>query len=262
MSLKMHLVVVVMICLVGFTGPHSAVADQDSETLQSAQISTGDELSFEAGMTVDVPIVLTTSKPLAGIQISLEYDSEVMTPREPITTERTVGMSVAHNSTEGKILILVYDVSGKTISSGSGPVLVLPFTVSPHADGHSEIVFEEVILADELANPVPAEVKSTPVTIERALPTKYDLIQNYPNPFNPETVIEFQLPEESYVTLTVFNVLGQEIRKLVDGRKSGGFYKVIWDGRSDVGRDVSTGVYFFRLQANEFVSVKKMMLLK
>jgi hypothetical protein len=262
MSHKMCFVVSVLICVIGFTGSLFAGIDRESQDLQSAQISTGDELSFEAGMTVDVPIVLSTTKPLAGIQISLEYDDDVMTPGEPVTTERTAGMSVAHNVTDNKILILMYDVSGKTIPSGDGSVLTLPFTVSPNAVGQYEIVFQEVILADERANAVPAEVKSTPVTIEKALPTEYDLIQNYPNPFNPETVIEFQLPEESYVHLTIFNVLGQEIHRLVDERKSGGFYKVIWDGRNEVGEDVSSGVYFFRLQAGDFVSVKKMMLLK
>lgn len=262
MSLKIDLVLIAMICLFGLSGSLFATTDRESTDLQKVQMSAGTELSFEAGMTVEVPIVLNTTKPLAGIQISLKYDAEIFTPGEPLTTERTRGMSIAHNVSEDKVLILLYDVSGKTISSGNGSVLTIPFAISPHAQGRSEIVFQEVILADEHANAVPAEVKSSPVTIERALPTDYALVQNYPNPFNPETVIEFQLPEESHVTLTIYNVLGQEIRRLVDDRKSGGYYKVIWDGTNEFGKDVSTGIYFFRLQAGDFQSVRKMMMLK
>ncbi|UCE17116.1 MAG: T9SS type A sorting domain-containing protein [Gemmatimonadota bacterium] len=262
MSLKMYLTIALGICVTVFTGSLCASTEQPSQDLKAAQIFTGDALSFEAGTHIEVPIVLTTTKSLAGIQISLEYNGDIMTPGEPVPTERTAGMSVAHNITDDKILILLYDVTGKTISPGNDPVLTLPFSIAQNAEGRSELVFREVILADEGANAVPAEVKSTPITFEKALPTEYGLVQNYPNPFNPETVIAYQLPEESHVTLTVYNVLGQEIRRLTDERQSGGFYQIVWDGKNEFGKDVSTGVYFYRLQAGGFKSVKKMMMLK
>ncbi len=89
------------------------------------------------------------------------------------------------------------------------------------------------------------------------LPLTYALEQNYPNPFNPSTVIEFKLPAAGVVSLKLYNVLGQEVKTLVDGMQPAGNYSVRYDGSS-----LSTGVYFYRLQSGSFVQVRKMLLLK
>jgi hypothetical protein len=94
------------------------------------------------------------------------------------------------------------------------------------------------------------------------LPTTYSLSQNYPNPFNPVTEIHFEIPKRSHVTLTVYNVVGQKVATLVDKELMPDRYVVDWDGVSDSGAKVATGVYFYKLQAEGFVETKKMMLLK
>lgn len=94
------------------------------------------------------------------------------------------------------------------------------------------------------------------------LPTKFALAQNYPNPFNPNTVIPFDVPAHSHVTLSVYNVLGQKVVDLVDRELDAGFHQVDWDGRSSGGTQVSSGIYFYKLEADSFVQTKKMMLLK
>jgi hypothetical protein len=93
--------------------------------------------------------------------------------------------------------------------------------------------------------------------IEGPVPVKYALAQNYPNPFNPSTVIEYRMPASGYVSLRVYNMLGQVVRTLVDGVQSAGNYSVRFEGSS-----LSTGVYFYRLQTGSFVSVRKMLMLK
>jgi hypothetical protein len=94
------------------------------------------------------------------------------------------------------------------------------------------------------------------------VPRQYALSQNYPNPFNPVTQINFDLPVRSHVTLTVYNVLGQQVTTLVDQEMSANRYVVDWDGTSVEGRKVASGIYFYRLQAGDFIQTKKMMLLK
>ncbi|MBD3226233.1 MAG: T9SS type A sorting domain-containing protein [Caldithrix sp.] len=94
------------------------------------------------------------------------------------------------------------------------------------------------------------------------LPTVYALKQNYPNPFNPETTIRYDLPEHANVKLTIFNALGQKVRVLVDHQKAAGQYKVVWDGRDTNGHKVSTGIYFYHIQAGDFQKTLKMLLLK
>ena len=94
------------------------------------------------------------------------------------------------------------------------------------------------------------------------MPTEYALSQNYPNPFNAQTIITYAIPEDSEVSLKVFNVLGEEIRTLVDGHQKANTYQVTWDGKDADSRSVASGVYFCTLKAGEFSKTTKMVFLK
>ena len=94
------------------------------------------------------------------------------------------------------------------------------------------------------------------------LPKDFDLHQNYPNPFNPTTVIEYALPKSAPVKIQIFNILGQVVRNLVDEPQEPGYKTVYWDGKDNSGSEVSSGIYFYRIVAGDFVKCKKMALLK
>ncbi len=94
------------------------------------------------------------------------------------------------------------------------------------------------------------------------LPGSFVLHQNYPNPFNPDTRIEYELPAASNVKLTIFNLLGQKVRTLVDEYQTAGVRYVTWDGANDAGKPVATGLYLYRLQVGDRSESKKMLLLK
>jgi hypothetical protein len=94
------------------------------------------------------------------------------------------------------------------------------------------------------------------------LPAEFALAQNYPNPFNPTTLIQFDVPARTHVSLTVYNMLGQRVVTLVDEDRDAGFHQVDWDGRSASGNAVASGIYLYKLEADSFVQTKKMMLLK
>lgn len=94
------------------------------------------------------------------------------------------------------------------------------------------------------------------------LPKAFSLLQNFPNPFNPQTSISYGLPEGVNVRVTIHNILGQRVRLLVDSYQEPGFKNVVWDGTDENGRQVSSGLYFYRLEAGEFVAVRKMMKLQ
>jgi len=93
------------------------------------------------------------------------------------------------------------------------------------------------------------------------IPDKFTLSGNYPNPFNPETRIKFGLPEESRVTIDIFNVLGQQVKRLLESEKAAGYHSVRWDGTDQFGKKVGAGVYLYRMQAGDFIKTQKMMLL-
>ncbi len=94
------------------------------------------------------------------------------------------------------------------------------------------------------------------------LPSVLGLAQNYPNPFNPATVIEFDLSRRSHVSIDIFNLLGQKVIELADDEYPAGNHHITWDGISSSGKRVSTGTYFYRLTAEDFIDSKKMILLK
>ncbi|NIT59420.1 MAG: T9SS type A sorting domain-containing protein [Aliifodinibius sp.] len=86
--------------------------------------------------------------------------------------------------------------------------------------------------------------------------------QNYPNPFNPETTIKYSLPAQSKVTLKIYNILGEEIRTLVDEVQTLGAKTVSWDGRDNHGKQVSSGIYIYSLKTSKTVLSKKMFLIR
>lgn len=99
-------------------------------------------------------------------------------------------------------------------------------------------------------------------TDQAGVPTQFRLEQNYPNPFNPETTIRFSLPRAFQVKLEIYNMLGQRVRSLVNGQLNAGVYTAKWDGNDDLGRSLSSGVYFYRIEAGRFASTQRMVLMK
>ena len=104
--------------------------------------------------------------------------------------------------------------------------------------------------------PYPYSPPTHAVNSEASLPKGVFLDQNYPNPFNPSTIIRYELPKSSNVTLKIFNTLGQEVVTLVSERKDAGYYQTTWNA------NVPSGIYFYRLQAGAFVETKKMTLIR
>lgn len=85
-----------------------------------------------------------------------------------------------------------------------------------------------------------------------AVARDFILHQNYPNPFNPETTIEYQLPQPSQVKVVIYNLAGQSVRTLIDAPQAAGRFRLNWDGKDEAGNSVTSGVYLYELQANDF----------
>jgi len=97
---------------------------------------------------------------------------------------------------------------------------------------------------------------------EYLLPDKYALQQNFPNPFNPRTTIHYELPNQELVKIIIFNLLGHQVKRLVDGFRGAGVNSIVWDATNDHGQPVSAGIYIYQLQAGGFLQTRKMILLK
>ncbi|MDZ7399000.1 MAG: lamin tail domain-containing protein [candidate division KSB1 bacterium] len=106
---------------------------------------------------------------------------------------------------------------------------------------------------------IPSTVKETTLS---HLPTEFSMGQNYPNPFNLVTEIRYTLPKETMVKLTVHNMMGQRVTTLIQKKQAAGCYQVCWSGVDESGKQLPSGVYFYRIEASQFSAVRKMLLLK
>ena len=135
--------------------------------------------------------------------------------------------------------------------------------LTPNTDVNALIVYGTNLYAGTVVDQISvwrrpiSEMITSVVGSSIDLPTRFTLSQNHPNPFNPTTIIKYQLPKLSFVTLKVFDVLGNEIANLVNEEKLTGTYEVTWYAQG-----IPSGVYFYQLRSGNFVETKKMLLLK
>jgi hypothetical protein len=94
------------------------------------------------------------------------------------------------------------------------------------------------------------------------IPSQYTLHQNYPNPFNPVTTLRYDLPENGLVNITIYDMLGRQVKTLMNQTQDAGYRSVVWNATNDYGKPVSAGIYLYQIQAGEYMQTKKMVLLK
>lgn len=108
----------------------------------------------------------------------------------------------------------------------------------------------------------PGDPLSTGIEDLAVVPSSYRLLNNFPNPFNPSTIIAFEIPQNENVSLKIFNINGQLIRTLTNENLSAGKYEKTWDGKNEIGKEVSSGIYIYRLTAGKFDRSARMVLMK
>lgn len=169
---------------------------------------------------------------------------------EPSLLDGAPGMTIKYGLTDDELKILVYSMkSGPEIPAGIRNVFTVPL------DGSGSMELVEIQLSDYHGNSLSAK-------ISEPLPDIFTLHQNYPNPFNASTMISYDLPREAHVTVDIFNILGQRIAVLLDENQSAGAHRVIWDGADDNGNIVASGIYIYRMTADDTRIQKKMVLMK
>ena len=195
-----------------------------------------------------------------GYGLQVQYEADKLEFVEVLTDQPLGGSELAAPqvlSDEAGVLALV--AHGDVVSDGELPLSLVFRAITEIEDTVVEITdnqtYDSEFGFNRLALPAPVQLQTRPGA--------FALANNYPNPFNPATTIKYALPQAADVELTVYNVVGQPVRMLVAEHQSAGRYVVEWDATNDNGHSLSSGMYFYRLEAGgEFLKVKKMLLLK
>jgi hypothetical protein len=197
---------------------------------------------------------------VAMVHLEIEFDPDRVAMLDPISTSLTEGLQVFSGIKDGMQKIGAVDLScGKHLTPGEGTLLKL----RARGKDLSSIRIAHAILVGTDAVRLNVDVFSELKPKESGSPPDdFSLSQNYPNPFNPQTVISYSLPQDAHVKLVIHNILGQKVKTLVDEHQSAGVQSVCWDGTDDKGNQVSSGVYLYKLEADEFSDMKKMLLVK
>jgi hypothetical protein len=203
--------------------PASAYAE-----VNLAQVDGNMEVSVSSGLDV------------GGVLLSIDHTGiEIGTPVAN-------GMDFLAHDADGILNVVVYSLEGNTLAAGNSSVITVPVI-----DGEGSVEIVEASTADAYGR-----LLETTASVVAPLPTQYAVAQNYPNPFNARTMISFDLPEVSDVTVDVYSVTGQLVES-ISGHYEAGSHSITWDAS-----DVASGVYFYKVTAGDFVQTMKMTLLK
>lgn len=214
--------------------------------------------NVQAGEIVEVAVMAECDMVPAGAELALSYDANAFAVTDNDILAAVPGTLVTPNTREpGKIKAALVNLGG--LLAPDAKMAIIRLTAKRSGNFANPIVLNEVQLFDDNGDVITG-VEETAAT----MPTSFGLSQNYPNPFNPETSIAYQLPKDAHVSLQIYNLTGQVVATLANGKKSAGHHNALWNGRDEVGRQLPSGVYFYRLLVNkgEWAQVRKMTLLK
>jgi len=207
-------------------------------------------------------ITLSSTDRVAGLQADLTFDPAWLQIGTPYLTDEYAHIQIERHINGGAMRLLLYNTEGGALSLAPDTKLLVPVTLLNESVEEAVLTLNEITLAGPQAQVLSFTPGVTTVTI-RALPKEFSLSTNRPNPFNPSTQIAYDVPEPAHVTLIIYNVLGQEIIRLVDERKQPGRYTATWTGKNRTGYTVASGVYLYRLATSTgYTAQRRMTLLK
>jgi len=263
------------------------------------QISTGlcACVTFEDGIEVNgnevtFTVNIVDNEPIRGIELDIHHDFAELTYESVSRGDKLQGlvndegnptsdMTILGNAIDNHVKVLAYSVNrARTSGDGEeGSLLHLTYTLAdgstlpdnisfyfsviniPGTSLNPELLNVVCSFPDE-DNPIAVNTVTASANADMMLPDEFALFQNYPNPFNPSTQISFDIPKSEFITLRIFNLLGQDVKTLTSKIMNPGRYTFEWDGKDLLSNDVASGVYFYELRGESFISRKKMLLIR
>lgn len=213
---------------------------------------------------IELPLIIEPdSEAVNTIVLSLQYDPVYLIYKATETTESSKNFRMEVNGTQtGEVHIAMIGIESIITND---EILKIRFeVVDPTIRNRStQLRFNRAMVNDLNAKTLNGIVIFTNTSDIELLPQDFILFQNYPNPFNSETLIQYQIAEPSAIRLTIYNVMGSEVRTIVNERnQAAGCYQAIWDGKDGHGMEMPSGIYVYELKTDRFVQRKKLAMVK
>jgi hypothetical protein len=213
-----------------------------------------------------LPVYLHNTVDVSGFAYAILYDHSSMDAAsvriDGLITKRFDFFSAKPHGNQSKIAVgnVISLTMGKSLPPGEYHIADIVLEFGSGDTESTELVLTDVELVDTDANVLACETRG--VTIDSwahlRIPKAYALNQAFPNPFGAQTSIRFALPKKSHVSLKVYNAAGQLVNTLVNEAKNPGYYRVEWNGEGPAGTKVASGIYFYRITAEEYTATRKL----
>jgi len=214
---------------------------------------------IQSGQQIDVPLFLTGGENILSFEGLIKFNPEHLTFNEIVWSDLLDDFTIKLNEDNGNIKIAG---AGSAPDGQEGLFASIHFTVDDNFNEAETVVEVKKLRWNEEAvmENVASAILTNTVGInedQSNVPKEYALQQNFPNPFNPTTTISYQLPKSSFVKISIYDISGRLVEILINEQKNAGYYSVTWNAE-----DMSSGIYIYKINAGEFNSVKKCLIVK
>jgi len=217
------------------------------------------DVNVEPGQTFEIPIKMPDEEDIISLNIELSFDPELVDFFDIVKTNLSEDASLFYNTAQNLVKIGIYSLNSIPKDK---ELFRLKFKAREANNQIGKISIDRFLLNEHILMTAQAQIV---IGAKNRLPENFSLAQNYPNPFSKRlkgTTINFEIPKQTKVKLLIYNSLGQLVYTVVEKELPAGSYNVKWDGRSERGDILSSGIYLYRLITDEKVLLKKLLFLK
>jgi hypothetical protein len=235
--------------------------DAGSQYVASGNV-TMDDRGTGPGIPINIPLNISNGSNIYGFEMKVEFDHTLLEFDTLVLSELMDNYLLIYNSdTDGELIVAA---SGGNPDGETGSFGTLTFNVSDNFSDETVVSITRLRWNEgpEVEDPASMIVSYALAIDSELLPDKFALYQNYPNPFNPITRINYDLPEQSKVSIIIYDMLGRRVHTLVQRMEEPGYRAALWNATNDNGKPVSAGIYIYQIQTGEFIQTRKMILLK
>jgi hypothetical protein len=235
--------------------------DAGSQYVASGNV-TMDDRGTGPGIPINIPLNISNGSNIYGFEMKVEFDHTLLEFDTLVLSELMDNYLLIYNSdTDGELIVAA---SGNNPDGETGSFGTLTFNVSDNFSDETVVSITRLRWNEgpEVEDPASMIVSYALAIDSELLPDKFALYQNYPNPFNPVTTLRYDLPENGLVTIIIYDMLGRQVKTLINQTQNAGYKSVVWNATNDYGKPVSAGIYLYQIQAGEYMQTKKMVLLK